>query len=1438
MIDKLIAFSVKNKLAIGLFVLALIGCGIYSLKKIPIDAVPDITNNQVQIITQSPNLAAQEVEQFITYPVEIAMSNLPDVEEIRSISRFGISVITVVFEEDMNIYLARQLISEQLKIAEEEIPEGFGTPELAPITSGLGEIYQYIIHTAPGYDSVYSAMDLRSFNDWIVKRQLAGTPGIIEVSGWGGFLKQYEVSVNPEKLRSLDITIAQVFAALESNNENTGGSYIENRYNTYFIRGEGLVKSIEDIEKVVVKTVDNIPVLIRDIGTVNYGSAPRYGAITWNGKGEVVGGQALMLKGENSYDVVSLVKERVISIQKSLPEGVIIEPYLERSGLIDRAIGTVSKNLIEGGLIVIFILILLLGNLRGGLIVASVIPLSMLFAITMMNIFGVSANLMSLGAIDFGLIVDGAVIIVESIVHRLYLKYNNKRITGEEMDEHVKESAIKIRSSAAFGEIIILIVYLPILALVGIEGKMFTPMAQTVSFAIFGALILSLTYVPMMCALFLKKNIVKKVTIADRIIGFLQKLYEPLIQIALKRRIAILLATVALFFGSLGLFNRLGGEFIPTLEEGDFALHQILPPGSSLSQSVEVSKKIQDILLEKFPEIEHVVTKIGTAEIATDPMPIEVGDIIVKMKPKEEWRYPSKDQMFEKMAEELAIIPGVNYEFTQPIQMRFNELISGVRQDIAIKIYGEDLDILAAKGKDAENLLKQIQGVGDVKAEQLKGLPQILVSYNRNKIAQYGLNIKDVNTLVRSAFAGEKAGVVFEGEKRFDLVVRLEKEHRRSIEDIKMLYLALPNGSQIPLQEVANIEFKEAPVQISRENTKRRITVGVNARNRDIESLVTEIQAVLDEKLDLPAGYFLEYGGQFENLLEAKNRLAIAVPAALLLIITLLYFTFGSFKQAMLIFTAIPMSAIGGVLALWFRGMPFSISAGIGFIALFGVAVLNGIVLIAYFNQLKEEGWDNIIERIMEGTKVRLRPVIMTASVAALGFLPMALSNSAGAEVQKPLATVVIGGLVTATLLTLFVLPILYSLFESKRKLKVDGNTGKVLMMVLLLGTSFQTFAQEKPLLSLDNAIAIAIENHPSIKVANLEVDRIEALKKSSFDLGRTSVKYSRGDINGLGTDTEWSLLQSFELPTKYIANAKLQKEQLKKADMENSLAKLDLERDVRNAYFDMVFRLSKLSLLVEQEQVYAKFAAQASLKYELGETNLLEKVSAEGKVEAIRLKRKIAESDVLFCKQVLQNLLNSDMDFEIAMKKQEKLSDPSDFSLSENTPAVAYFNQSQKIAEQAFKQSKANMLPKFSIGYFNKEIGDETGFSGISLGASIPLFFRAEQGRVQSAKLESEKAKFIAEKSTLFLDLGLKNLKNEFRKSLDAVNYFEEKGLEISDKLLQNSQLAYQEGEINYVTFLATVEQAIRIKDEYLESLNDYNQKVIQIHFISGTFN
>jgi cobalt-zinc-cadmium resistance protein CzcA len=1034
MFDKIIAYSVQHKFVIGILILALIGWGSYSLTQLPIDAIPDITNNQVQVITNSPNLTAQEIEKFITSPVELALQNLPNVIELRSISRFGFSLITIVFEDDMGTYLPRELVAQQLKMAESEIPQGLGTPEMTPISSGLGEVYQYTLSIQKGYEDKYDAMKLREIQDWIVKRQLSGIKGVVEVNSFGGKLKQYEVTVEPSQLKAMDITITEIFDALENSNENTGGAYIEKDPNAYFIRAEGLVETPEDIEKIVVKNRNGTPILIRDVGKVQLGFAPRFGALTRNGDGEVVGGIIMMLKGENAAQVMSRVEDRMVQVKKSLPEGVEIIPYLVRSKLINNAIATVEKNLLEGGLIVIFILVLLLGNWRAGLIVASVIPLAMLFAVSMMNVFGVTANLMSLGAIDFGLIVDGAVIVVEAIVYRLSLREADTTLTQTEMDATVTDASVKIRSSAAFGEIIILIVYLPILALSGIEGKTFAPMAQTVGFAIFGALILSLTYVPMMSALILsKKNIKHGDTFSDKIIAFFQRLYAPVLNFALRFKTVIVAVTIVFFGITYWKFSTLGGEFIPTLEEGDLALHQILPPGSSLEKSVEVSGLLQDIIMENFPEVEQVVTKMGTAEIPTDLMSMETGDIMVILKPKSEWTSAkNREELVAKMEKKMSELPGISYEFTQPIQMRFNELMTGSRADIAIQIYGDDLNLLFQNGKKVEKLIENLDGVTSVTVDQLVGMPQIIIRYDYAKLAQYGLQIKNVNTIVRTAFAGEKAGVIYEGDRRFDLVVRMPEHLRKDINNVKNLLIPLENRQTIPLTQIAEVTLEKAPMQIARDNTKRKITIGANVLNRDVASLVAEIESVLDETLDLPPGYYITYGGQFENLQNATKRLKIAVPMALLLIFALLYLTFNSFKQAALIFTAIPLAAIGGVWALVLRGMPFSISAGIGFIALFGVAVLNGIVLIGYFNQLKNEGIKEVERRIIIGTNVRLRPVIMTALVASLGFLPMALSMSGGAEVQRPLATVVIGGLITATLLTLVVLPILYSWIEKE----------------------------------------------------------------------------------------------------------------------------------------------------------------------------------------------------------------------------------------------------------------------------------------------------------------------------------------------------------------------------------------------------------------------
>lgn len=1443
MIDKLISFSINNKLIIGLFVLGLIGWGIYSFKQIPIDAVPDITTNQVQIITQSPTLAAQEVEQFVTFPLEIAMSNLPDVEEIRSISRIGISVITVVFEEDADIFRSRQLISEQIKIAEGEIPKGFGSPELGPITSGLGEVFQYVLHTLPGYDSIYSDMDLRTINDWIVKRQLAGTPGIIEVSGWGGHKKQYEVAVNPEKLNSMNISIADIYQALENNNENTGGSYIEKQYNTYFIRGEGLVKSIEDIEKIVVKTVDGIPILIRNVAKVGYGSSPRYGAITWNGHGEVVGGQTLMLKGENSYEVVAEVKKRIEVVRKSLPEGIVLESYLDRSELIDRAMGTVTKNLIEGGLIVILILVLLLGNFRGGLIVASVIPLAMLFAMGMMNMFGVSANLMSLGAIDFGLVVDGSVIIVEAILLRLTTKYTGRQLSQEKMDDQVNHAATQIRSSAAFGEIIILIVYLPILALVGIEGKMFGPMAKTVSFAILGALILSMTYVPMMSALFLNKKISDKRTFSDRFIGKLQQWYKPILTLALNRKWITIVIAFVLFGLSLFTFNRLGGEFIPTLEEGDFALHQILPPGSSLQQSVDVSKKIQRTLLEEFPEVETVVSKIGTAEIPTDPMPIEVGDIIVRMRPKSEWvTASSKEEMFEKMAESLSKIPGVEYEFTQPIQMRFNELIAGVREDIAIKIFGENVDILHQKAQEAEKIINSIQGVGDLRVEQTKGLPQIIIRYERDKIAQYGLNIRELNTVLRTAFAGEVAGVVFEEERRFDLTVRLEKEYRQDISQIRNLYVPLPNGQQIPLSEVAHIAYEDGPMQISRDDAKRRIVIGVNARNRDTESLVDEISEQLDARLNLPPGYYLDYGGQFENLIAAKKRLSVAVPVALLLIFVLLFFTFGSIKQALLIFTAIPLSAIGGIYALWLRDMPFSISAGVGFIALFGVAVLNGIVLISYFNQLKKEGVSNIKERIMNGTKIRLRPVIMTATVAALGFLPMALSSSAGAEVQRPLATVVIGGLITATLLTLLVLPVLYSLVE-RSKSNGKSIVSGFLILISIGGLSNQIQAQESKEtltpITLDKAVELALNNHPSIRAATLRVEQQEELKKTAFDLEKTRISYSMGQLNSSVNDYQWEISQGFKFPTTYIAQSNLLKEKIILSEKELLISSLELERNVRSAWNQLAYGVELLKDSEKRLVTYENFALVAEKRYDAGSTNFLEKTSALSQYQQMQLRHQQLEADVIIYKQELQQWLIHEGDIilpENAFSKTAIIIEKT--STVDQNPILNYYQQKTAINEKVLKLEKSNYLPDFSVGYFNQQIDGSTGFDGLRVGIGIPLFFWTQRGKVQAARIGNDIAIADLENKTQTINFSYNTQVQKLTKHLLQVNWYQTQGLATAEEMLRFATKSYRAGAIDYMEYINTINQATEIKIAYLEEVNKYNQAAIVLQYLSGNFN
>ena len=1036
MIDKIISFSINNKFIIGIMMIAWIGLGIYSMRVVPIDAVPDITNNQVQVITTSPNLGTEDIERFVTYPVELAMANLPNVTEIRSISRFGLSVVTIVFDDDMGTYLPRQLVSEKLSAVKAQIPQKFGEPFMGPISTGLGEIYQYTLEVSDEYKNKYSDVDLRTYQDWIVKRQMAMLPGVVEVNSFGGNIKQYEVAVNPERLKSMNVTISEIFTALELNNENTGGAYIVKNHKANFIRGDGLARSLNDLENIVVKTENSTPILVKDVATVQYGKAIRFGSFTKNGEGDAVGGMILMLKGENSNDVIKLVKERVAEIEKSLPEGITIKPFIDRAVLINKTTSTVTANLLEGGLIVIFVLVMFLGNFRGGLIVASTIPLSLLFAYIMMNVFGVWSNLMSLGAIDFGIIVDGAVIIVESVVFYTIQRVQNNpsgELSQKDLDEISEKSSSKMMNAAFFGQLIILIVFIPILTLQGVEGKMFTPMAMTFSFAVIGAMVLCLTYVPMVSALFMSKKPSQKLMWGDKFINWLGSKYEPILILALgKQKLILVVSGVSLAITIL-TFSNMGGEFIPKLDEGDIAMQALLKPGSSLEETEKISSLIEKTILENFPEVTEVVSRIGVAELPTDPMPMDIADMFVMLKPQDEWvSAETKEELIDKIKHELEFITGVNYEFSQPLELRFNELMTGVRQDVAIKLFGDDLDLLASYANKMAEIISTVEGVADMKVEATKGLPQMTVQYNREKIARYGLNIQELNTIVRTAFSGETAGVIFEGEKRFDLVVRLKDEFKKSINDLKNIYVPLPDGQQIPIREVAKVSYQSGPMQISREGTNRRTYVGINVRGRDVASVVNEIQEKLDTQLGLPPGYYIKYGGSFENLTRAKDRLIIVVPIALILIFVLLFFALKSFSQTIMIYMAIPLSAIGGIFSLWLRDMPFSISAGVGFIVLFGVAVLNGLVLITSMNELKKDGL-GLRERIIKGTKERIRPIFLTASTDILGFLPMAISTSSGAEVQRPLATVVIGGMLTASILTLIVLPILYNMVESKR---------------------------------------------------------------------------------------------------------------------------------------------------------------------------------------------------------------------------------------------------------------------------------------------------------------------------------------------------------------------------------------------------------------------
>lgn len=1428
MFDAILRFSVKKKLFVGLTTLFLLIGGIYSMLTLPIDAVPDITNNQVQIVTVSPTLAPQEVEQLITMPVEIAMSNIMNVTEIRSVSRFGLSVVTVVFKESVPTLDARQLVNEQIQSVAGEILSELGMPEMMPITTGLGEIYQYVLKVEPDYEDKYDAMELRTIQDWIVKRQLSGIPGIVEINSFGGYLKQYEVAVDPDVLFSLNITIGEVFEALNKNNQNTGGSYIEKVNRAYYIRSEGMISRIKDVEQIVVANRNGIPIRISDIGTVRFGAPKRFGAMTMDGKGECVGGIAMMLKGANANVVTGELEKRVEKIQKILPEGVTIEPYLNRSELVNRNISTVIYNLIEGAIIVFLVLIVFLGNVRAGLIVASVIPLAMLFAFILMRIFNVSANLMSLGAIDFGIVVDGSIVILEGILAHIYSKkFKGRTLSAKEMDAEVEKGASSVVRSATFAVFIILIVFFPILTLTGIEGKYFTPMAKTLVFCIIGALFLSLTYVPMMASLFLKHHIVTKPTFADKFFEALNKLYARALSFCLRFKWQTVATAFVALVISLFLFTRLGAEFIPTLDEGDFAMQMTLPAGSSLSESIEVSNEAEKLLMDKLPEIKHVVAKIGTAEVPTDPMAVEDADVMIVMKPFKEWTSTaSRAEMVEKMKEALEPLANrAEFNFSQPIQLRFNELMTGAKADIAVKLYGEDTHELYQKAKEAAAFVEKVPGASDVIVEQTMGLPQLVVKYNRGKIARYGINIEELNTIIRTAYAGEASGVVFENERRFDLVVRLDQDKVADL-NLDKLFVRSNEGIQIPVSEVATIDLVNGPLQINRDATKRRIVIGVNVRGADIQQVVQDIQKTLDKNIQLKPGYYFEYGGQFENLQNAINTLLVVVPVALMLILLLLFFAFKNVTYTLVVFSTVPLSLIGGILALWLRGLPFSISAGVGFIALFGVAVLNGILMINHFNDIRKETMYALSTRrvIARGTAHLLRPVFLTGLVASLGFVPMAIATSAGAEVQRPLATVVIGGLIVSTVLTLLIIPVFYQIVSYTVVWKRRFSAKKFLFFFLLLAVMLPFTAKAQEKVTMEQAIELAKQNHPRLKIASAAIRQVKAGRGEVWELSPTEMNYSWGQLNGeLRKDKQWEVTQGLgSLLTPFYKNA-LVNRQVETGTFYRKIVEKEVVAEVKRAWAYYLYACNLRALYSDQNKLAGQLQRMGELRYQQGEITLLEKnmttsmaVDMKNRLFQAQEEEKLALSRLNWVCYADRPLIPADTALILF---------PVDYQVpSFSEVHLNYFQSQANEAKAQLNVERSRFFPELSFGYVRQDILPLKGLNSWMVGVSFPVYFLPRHSKIKQAKVAAVIARTEAEANTQNLYNKVSEAVASLRRQSESLRYYTRSALKEADELLKVANLQLQHSETNITEFIQAVNVARDIRRGYLETVYQYN--------------
>ncbi|HPE97726.1 MAG: efflux RND transporter permease subunit [Chitinophagales bacterium] len=1426
MFERIISFSVKNKLIVLVAVLAMAAVGVDSLSRIPIDAVPDITNNQVQVVTVSPTLAAEEVEQYVTYPIESYMANIPEVTELRSISRYGLSVVTIVFEDRTDIMKARQFVGEQIQLAAAEIPSELGSPEMMPITTGLGEIYQYVLTVDSMHTGQYSDMDLRTIQDWVIKRQLAGMEGIIEVSSFGGRVRQYEVSADPVRMLQWEVTLDDIFRALADNNANSGGSYLEQADKAFYIRMEGRAGSLADIGLIPVTVKGGVPVRIRDVATVGFGSPQRYGAMTMDGQGEVVGGITLMLKGANSSEAIRNVKERIEEVEASLPEGVHIYPYLDRSELVGRTIHTVSRNLIEGGLIVIFIVVLLLGNWRAGLVVASVIPLSMLFALIMMRIFGVSANLMSLGAIDFGIVVDGAVIIVESVLHYLYTFRRGSKLSRQQMDEAITFSASQIYRSAAFGVLIILVVFVPIFTLEGIEGKMFLPMAQTVSFAVLGSLLLSLTYVPVISAMALDRNIREHHTFADRLVGALRKAYKPAITFAVRKPVMVIISSLAALVLAIILFLRMGAEFVPTLEEGDLAMQMSVEPGSSLSHSIARSSEAERLLKQHFPEVLHVVSKIGTAEVPTDPMAIEDADIMIVMKDRKEWTSAdNREDLIGLMKTVLDTIGDASFEFTQPIQLRFNELMTGAKTDIAVKIYGEDPVELKRIADEAAEMISSIHGAGDVKVEQTAGLRQWRVQMDRRQMSVHGIDVASVNRAIRTAYAGEVAGSVYENERRFDLVVRFSESGRETL-NLNRIMVPAASGELVPLSQVAVVQEMLSPMQISREDARRLIKVGVNVRDVDVATLVADIENAL-RPLELPPGYYIAYGGAFENLQHAVERLSVAVPVALLLILFLLYITFNSVSKALIIFVAVPLSAVGGVLALQLRGLPFSISAGIGFIALFGVAVLNGIVLMNEFIRLSKKEDMSLKDIVITAGVSRLRPVLMTAMVASLGFMPMALSTGSGAEVQRPLATVVIGGLITATFLTLVVLPALYYLYEHTRlRLRPAAVS-------MLSGLLFIPFAGNAQTYNEQELIMKAAQHWPALAQADNRIAHWEAEKRRSWILPPATVDIQYGQINEVVNDLQWGVDQQLGKPWSAGVNRAFAEAGAAQAVAIRELTMASLAYQVRTALAGYQQFRAEQAFLDSVSDMTSTALALVNTRREAGMLTLAEQVMMEQVIRDLLTMRYTSGTKLTESLGMLQYLCG---DSTLIPDPDLKVRDDHMIP-GELRPSSLQIRPSELAVEMSVRQMdviRSHRIPDLSLGYFRQSLGGVNGFQGVRAGISIPILHSGTSVMLEQQELQQQNLQWQVQQDQHQLEMQIRQLSETRMLTKELLSSWPEDPLAMYSSSIAELQNRFYDGQIDVYQYCQQLTVQLEAAIAWIGLISSYNMQTIQLSFLT----